>query len=535
MFAHMLKISDPVWSAWRWVALLALLGLPLACDRTLTEPEKAPPLQASSIFAPPPPPKVNPMPQQLAFTVQPTTAEGAEPMSPSVRVAIVNLVTGLPGGGTVTLTLSPNTAGAKLFGTTAVNASGGVATFSNLRVDRPGTGYTLVASGANAAAVTSAPFAVHLNFTAVSAGVFHTCGLTIGHAAYCWGDNTYGQLGDARPETQSPSPVLVAGGLTFSVVSAGGHTCGVTTGGATYCWGENQAGQLGDGTATGPQQCVPSGVGSCSTTPVAVASALTFATVSAGASHTCGLTTAGAAYCWGDNTWGQLGDAGTETQSPSPVPVAGGLTFSVLSAGGGHTCGVTAGGATYCWGDNVHGALGDGGTEMRSASPVLVAGGLSFAAVSAGAFQTCGLTTSGTAYCWGWNLYGELGYGQYPGTNGTEFQQVTPVPVFAGFTYVALSAGGYHTCAFTITLTYCWGRDYYGELGNGTTTGITGGYPSPVLVGSGTHTFTAVSAGFHHSCAVGPGDLAYCWGDNTYGQLGNGTTANSSLPVGVVQ
>ncbi len=141
----------------------------------------------------------------------------------------------------------------------------------------------------------------------------------------------------------------------FAAVSAGGlHTCGLTAAGVAYCWGYNGFGQLGDGTTTDRS------------TPVLVAApaSVSFTAVSAGLRHTCGLTAAGVAYCWGYNGFGQLGD-GTTTDRSTPVRVAGGVSFATVSAGEGHTCGVTAAGAAYCWGDNFFGELGDGTTTSR--------------------------------------------------------------------------------------------------------------------------------------------------------------------------
>ncbi|PYP53402.1 MAG: cell wall anchor protein, partial [Gemmatimonadetes bacterium] len=217
-----------------------------------------------------------------------------------------------------------------------------------------------------------------LAFTTLGAGNFHACGLTSSGAAYCWGDNSTGQLGigvNAAPDTCatghgpcSRTPVAVAGGLTFTTLNVGTqHTCARATDGSWYCWGLNNYGQLGTG-ATGPETCAAA---PCSSTPVAVSVGINLTAVVAGRRHSCGVTSAGAAYCWGENVSGQLGD-GTTTNSLTPVAVAGGLTFATLSPFISHTCGLTTGGVGYCWGSNSHGELGDR-TTTSSSVPVRVA------------------------------------------------------------------------------------------------------------------------------------------------------------------
>jgi alpha-tubulin suppressor-like RCC1 family protein len=197
--------------------------------------------------------------------------------------------------------------------------------------------------------------------------------------------------------TEAPPPPPA---LDFGNVAPGdAHTCGLTDGGAAYCWGADQGGQLGNGATTSVPALVP----------VPVQGGLTFTSLEVGALHSCGVTAAGAAYCWGSNQGGPRGD-GTRTQRSSPGPVSGGLSFASVSVFEAATCGLRTGGAAYCWGQNSEGQLGDGTTENRS-SPVPVAGGLSFTLVHAGSHHACGVTSAGDAYCWGQNSAGELGTG----------------------------------------------------------------------------------------------------------------------------
>src|SRR5664280_14839 len=204
---------------------------------------------------------------------------------------------------------------------------------------------TLVAGPVQPAAATLAP-------VQVVSGYAHTCALAPSGQVSCWGDNTYGQLGD-NTTSNRPKPVTVQqGSVTFASITAGGiHTCGLTSAGAAYCWGYNWEGELGDNTFTAERD-----------TPVAVQGGVTFTSITAGGWHTCGLTSAGAAYCWGQNGDGQLGD-GTSTNRSTPVAVQqGGVTFTSITVGRWHTCGLTSVGAAWCWGHNWAGQLGDNTT-----------------------------------------------------------------------------------------------------------------------------------------------------------------------------
>ena len=390
-------------------------------------------------------------------------------------------------------------------------------------------------AGSGTAALTTTTGIV---FATVTTGSNHTCGVTPGGVAYCWGDNSSGQLGNGTT-TNSATPVPVAGGLSFSTVSAGGdQTCGLTPAGVAYgvayCWGNNSSGQLGNGTTTN------------SAAPIPVVGGFIFDIVTVGGMHACGGQDFGAAYCWGDNSSGQLGN-GTTTNSSIPVGVLafnGISTTAIGSAGSNHTCGSsTVDGfpgvrVLVCWGDNSSGQLGNG-TTTNSAIPVGVATN-GYGVLSAGTLYTCAaeyLNGETFTSCWGNNSVGQLG-------NGTTMNSATPTAMSGGLNFNAVSAGGQHACGLVngtafgaaFSFGHCWGDNSSGQLGNGTMTNSA----TPIVV-EGTLDLAVVSAGGSHTCGVTnygihsltAGGAVYCWGDNTDGQLGNSWTTSSSLPVNV--
>lgn len=347
--------------------------------------------------------------------------------------------------------------------------------------------------------------------------------------AYCWGMNLVGQLGSGTT-TSSTTPVAVTGDLRFIALAAGGratngqatdlraHTCGLTTSGTVYCWGNNWRGQLGDGSTTN------------SSIPVAVYGGLTFRALAAGAFHTCALSAYGHAYCWGTNYDGQLGDSSTD-ESSIPVAVVGGIRFRTLVTGWSHTCGLTGAGKAHCWGGNSDGQLGDGSTTDNSA-PVAVAGGLTFTTLAANPVSnaTCGLATTGAVYCWGRVFM-----------NGSLVISSIPVALSGDWRFSALAVGSYHTCGLTsFGAAYCWGVNFWGELGDGSTNesltpvAVTGGWNFTALAaGDGIITTQMSSQQSAHTCGLTTSGAVYCWGGNSWGQLGNGSTTDSSIPVAV--
>jgi alpha-tubulin suppressor-like RCC1 family protein len=429
-------------------------------------------------------------------------------------------VTAGSGGKAVISAASPGT-------TMVIAASEGEADTAAVRVVRPAPYARVVAGGSD-------PY-----------GGAHTCGVTTDDWVLCWGANQFGQLGNGTPGV-AEAPVGVGGTRFRQLATTSIRNCALTPEGAAYCWGDAGLGALGLGTVAAPDVCFAL----CSETPVAVFGGLRFTAIGVGQAHACALTSSGLAYCWGYNGNGLLGmgvtdgpedcvsgDGRSGPCSTVPVAVVGGLRFTALAVGGSmgvvgaHTCGITTSGAAYCWGENTFGQLGDGTATHRSA-PVPVAGGLSFTALTIGFAHTCGLTTDGSAYCWGWNQEGQLGTGSVTGPESCDYGgpiscSRVPVAVTGALRWAAISAGR-HTCGVTPARdAYCWGGSGP-QLGTGTTAQITA--PAPVAGGL---KFATVTAGVRHSCGVTQAGLAYCWGANDTGQLGNGSTLTSAVPVRV--
>jgi alpha-tubulin suppressor-like RCC1 family protein len=367
--------------------------------------------------------------------------------------------------------------------------------------------YHLTVSGTASAGNRSTPFDVTVNSNPavkgamISAGYGYSCLLDAAGHAYCWGVSAFDGT-----RTQRLTPTPVAGGITFASLSAGSHLCGVTATHDAYCWGYNLYGQLGDGTTTDKLE------------PTPVVGGLSFASISAGVLHTCGVTASGAAYCWGVNQSGSLGD-GTTTDRIVPTPVAGGLTFKQISVGFYYTCGVTTAGDAYCWGGNRY--------FNYTNRPIPIDLNIKFALVSAGWTHTCGLATNGTVYCWSNNEVGQLG-------DGTLTSRQNLIPVAGGLTFTTVSTGNdaYSCGVATGGSAYCWGWNAYGQLGDGTTNNRL----VPTLV-SGGLTFVSVDASTTldgaHTCGLTTSGAVYCWELNDHGQLGDGTTNQQLVPTSV--
>jgi alpha-tubulin suppressor-like RCC1 family protein len=275
---------------------------------------------------------------------------------------------------------------------------------------------------------------------------------------------------------------------------------------------------------------------SCVSAPQLVPGVPPLASLSAKTDHTCGLTPAGEAWCWGDNGMGQLGD-GTDQRRGGPVRVAGGLLFSVIAVGSGFTCAVATGGTAYCWGSGASGELGQAAPETCTSGRVpcarspLAIPGRGYTTVAAGIRHACALDTAGAAFCWGFSLLGETG--------STAFGETVlpPYRVPGRDVFATLGAGDAFTCGLTTEgRALCWGSGNRGELGRAVgTCGSVFGFssvcsPTPGPVATAER-FTALSTGNSHACAITPAGTALCWGDNGQGQLGTGTFGQGDRPV----
>ena len=276
-------------------------------------------------------------------------------------------------------------------------------------------------------------------------------------------------------------------------------------------------------TVAGYAYCWGIGVGDSTfnsrSAPAAVAGGHAFVTVSAGRDHSCGITTTKDAFCWGENGQGELGD-GTTNEATIPVPVAGGVVFDQISAGTLHTCGVSASHVAYCWGLNQHGELGDSVGLQRLTPTRVAAGSVLFVQVSSGDSHTCGISTDSVAYCWGDNFYGQLG-------DSTRTPRAAPTATHSNLKFVLISAGQLHTCAVTAArAAYCWGWGGDGAVGDDSAALRV--VPSAV---SGSLTFAQITAGWTHSCGVTTTGTGYCWGKNPNGAVGDSGNAPHFSPT----
>jgi alpha-tubulin suppressor-like RCC1 family protein len=415
--------------------------------------------------------------------------------------------------------------------TNPLAASSGTANFAGVTYTGSGIIYLKASTSGLASACSTS---ITLNVKMVSAGNYgNVCALTGSGSVYCWGDDTYGEVGYnnniGQGNVGSPIQVLGVGGVgtlsdIYSIASGSAMACGLSNAGNVYCWGYNDDGELGNNSTT--QSAVPvevTGVGGTGFLSNIIS-------ISAGDGSVCALNTSGNVYCWGYNSTGELGNNST-TASSTPVEVKGvgnvgylsGITS--LGVGGATNCAVSSAGNVYCWGEGTYGQLGDNSTS-NSHVPVEVMGvggsgvlsGITGVTVSDE--NACAVASTGIAYCWGHNQNGEVG-------NNTTTQYKTPVQVLgvngtgtlAGIT--AINTQLAVTCALSSSGNiFCWGENGGTGVGTGNPNGLVPQYVLSVGGGSNFSNAAYITAGTEGGCAVSNAGNVYCWGQDSGGSPG---------------
>jgi alpha-tubulin suppressor-like RCC1 family protein len=413
-----------------------------------------------------------------------------------------------------------------------------------------------------------------INIKQVSSFGYSSCLILDTGTVYCVGDNTYGQMGD---ETTDQNSIFeeVSGGHEFESLcledySNSLHLCGLLANGTGFCWGDNTNGKLGDGTTTQRE------------TPTLISGGYNFSNLYCGRYNTCGLLQNGSALCWGGNSYGQLGLGGTNTtQMITPTYVSGGNIFNSLSTGDSEQCGLLHNGSALCWGRNDHGQIGNGSVDVLATIPSFVSGNHNFSFISLGNEKVCGILQNKSALCWGNQASG--GSLECLGGLGTNdcLEYNVPTPVYGGFSFSYFEPNYWGYCGILENgSSVCWGGNYYGEIGDNTigpkikptftqgnynfskissgkensfgilTNGdliswgntrykvlgkgdISDSFLLPILFNHGNiseSSYSSVYLGYGFACGLLSNKSVACWGDNTYGQLGDNTTIQRGSP-----
>ncbi len=346
-----------------------------------------------------------------------------------------------------------------------------------------------------------------------SAGNGHTCNVRYNGTIACWGQNEHGQLGDGSkkgsevPIQVAPDPVWV------SVASGARHTCALRNDSWLWCWGWNEHGQLGTGSNQDQYQPLLTGAGS------------RWTQIAAGGVHSCAIRDDGTLWCWGNNNHGQIGNGSggvEEDKVFSPEQIGDATTWSAIAAGEGHTCALRTDGSLWCWGNNSDGQIGDN-TTIHPNTPQEIAAGSTWRSVDTGDFHTCAIRTDGSLWCWGFNQFGQLG-------DDTTTRSLAPTRIGEQDDWLAVELGDFHTCARRLDQSiWCWGSNAYGQLGDGTVFEM---QKVPVQTTS-ENRWIDLTAGTAHTCGLWDDESLWCWGRNDYGQLGDDSKVNRSLPISV--
>lgn len=409
------------------------------------------------------------------------------------------------------------------------------------------------------------------DWAVVETGQLNACGLKQDGSLWCWGDNTYGQFGNAT-YANSAEPVLVDATGRWSALSVGNyHACGIqASDDSLWCWGSNYAGQIGNGTASNPQHVSGDGFAPTFNQPELVAAGTQWQAVDASQWNTCGvqmdntlwcwgrndlrqagpgdsdadvltpqlvsadpvwetvegrcaMNSSNAVACWGDSDQGELG-VGRDFYVVDPQPVVDGSGWIDVASGYDHGCAVNAAGELWCWGEGWLGTMGDG-QHRHHVEAERIGSETDWATVAAGETHVCAQKTDDTLWCWGRAQYGQRG-------DDENWYKPTPQAVAGDAAWQSYSTAFWHGCGIQDDQSlWCWGRNNDGQLGQGTVS-ASENMPQPVQEGA---TWSQVTIGKQHSCGLQSNGTLWCWGDNDFGQVGNGTTLRSTLPsqVGV--
>ncbi|MFH1173689.1 MAG: LamG-like jellyroll fold domain-containing protein, partial [archaeon] len=351
----------------------------------------------------------------------------------------------------------------------------------------------------------------------LTSGERHTCAIrTNDSRVLCWGDNSYGQLGNGTDGGNLTLPTLINDTAAYTTISAGYlHTCGIRANDSrVLCWGYNQYGQLGNG-SNGTDQPQP--------TPISEDTAYT--TVKEGDFHTCGIRANDSkVMCWGSNTYGQMGNGTDGGYSGMPQAINDTANYSSIGSGEYFSCAIRANDSQIlCWGRNNYGQLGNGSEGGNTSTPQPTTDTAAYAALGSNSYAAhmCGIRANDSQIlCWGYNSAGQLGNGSAGGNSPN------PTPVNDSAAYRSIGLGGNHACGIRAndSQVLCWGSNYYGQLGNGS---AGGNLSQPTEIPNATQYVTA--GGSFHMCGIGVDSHVYCWGRNQYGQLGNGSTGGNVL------
>ena len=362
----------------------------------------------------------------------------------------------------------------------------------------------------------------------VSAGYNHTVAIKTDGTLWTWGNGSSGRLGNnVFISFNRSTPVTTfAGGTNWAdtattnpedlyTLSAGNaHTAAIKTDGTLWTWGNGTIGQLGNATFT-----------PINSTPVTTfVGGTNWKQLSAGFQITAAIKTDGTLWTWGYGNFGRLGNASVVTRSTPLTTFAGGTNWKQVSTGGLQIAAIKTDGTLWSWGSGTFGSLGNATVSLINSTPVTTfAGGTDWKQISCGGYHTAAIKTDGTLWTWGYGNFGRLG-------DAAEFNRSTPVTTFAGGTnWKQISAGGSHTTAIKTDGTlWTWGNGTFGRLGNSVTTNAS----TPVTTFAGGTNWNQVSAGNQHTTAIKTDGTLWAWGRETYGRLGNGvTTGNISTPV----